>query len=169
MQHVSYQAGGYDWLATWRRMYDDEREQAERVTPPEFAVQADFWASQAGRVAAIARQTPQPDGFMSFLLPHLRPSDRLLDIGAGAGRYEPVLARAVAEVVALEPSHLVVSLGVDAGASDPESPLEVSNPGFRAAGERLASLGLPTVLVQEGGYQLEALGPDVMAVLAAFR
>jgi SAM-dependent methyltransferase len=85
-------------------MYDDEREQAERATPPEFAVQADFWASQAGRMASIARHTPQPDGFMSFLLPHLRSSDRLLDIGAGAGRYEPVLAGAVTEVVALEPS-----------------------------------------------------------------
>ena len=29
-------------------------------------------------------------------------------------------------------------------------------------------LGLPTVLIQEGGYNLSALGPDVMAVLAAF-
>jgi acetoin utilization deacetylase AcuC-like enzyme len=89
--------------------------------------------------------------------------------GSGDAAWLAALERVCAEVVALEPSHLVVSLGVDAGASDPESPLEVSNPGFRAAGERLASLGLPTVLVQEGGYQLEALGPDVMAVLAAFR
>ena len=69
MQHISYQAGGYDWLATWRRMYDDEREQAERVTPPEFAVQADFWASQAGRVAAIARQSPPDLILLSLGLP----------------------------------------------------------------------------------------------------
>ena len=104
MEQQSYRAGGYDWLAVWRRMYDDEREQAERVTPPEFAVLSDFWANRAPRVAAIARQTSQPDGFMSFLLPRLRSSDRLLDIGAGAGRYEPLLASAVAEVLALEPS-----------------------------------------------------------------
>jgi hypothetical protein len=30
------------------------------------------------------------------------------------------------------------------------------------------SLDLPTLLVQEGGYDLAALGPDVMAVVSAF-
>ena len=104
MASTNYASGGYDWLATWRRMYDDEREQAERATVPEFACDADFWSSQVGRIAASARQSPQPDGFMRFLLPHLRPSDRVLDIGAGTGRSEPTLARAVAEVLALEPS-----------------------------------------------------------------
>jgi len=100
----SYAAGGYDWLATWRRMYDEERNQAEQATPPDFNVSADYWAGQAGRFAAAASQAPQPDGFMQFLLPQLRPTDRLLDIGAGTGRYEPTLAHAVAEVLALEPS-----------------------------------------------------------------
>ncbi|MFL5801316.1 MAG: class I SAM-dependent methyltransferase [Roseiflexaceae bacterium] len=100
----SYAAGGYDWLATWRRMYDEERAQAEQATPPDFSVGADFWAGQAGRFATAASQVPQPDSFMQFLLPQLRPTDRLLDIGAGTGRYEPALARAVAELLALEPS-----------------------------------------------------------------
>jgi SAM-dependent methyltransferase len=100
----SYAAGGHDWLATWRRMYDEERNQAEQATPPDFNVDADYWAGQAGRFATAARQAPQPDGFMQFLLPQLRSTDRLLDIGAGTGRYEPTLARAVAEVLALEPS-----------------------------------------------------------------
>jgi acetoin utilization deacetylase AcuC-like enzyme len=60
---------------------------------------------------------------------------------------------------------LVVSLGVDAAAGDPESPLLVSPTGFRAAGRLLGGLGLPTVLVQEGGYHLETLGPLVREVL----
>ena len=63
---------------------------------------------------------------------------------------------------------LVVSLGVDAAGADPESPLEVSTDGFRRAGELLAGLGLPTVLVHEGGYDLDRLGPDTVAVLSAF-
>jgi acetoin utilization deacetylase AcuC-like enzyme len=63
---------------------------------------------------------------------------------------------------------LVVSLGVDAAGADPESPLEVSTDGFRAAGELLAGLGLPTVLVHEGGYDLGRLGRDTVAVLSAF-
>jgi acetoin utilization deacetylase AcuC-like enzyme len=60
---------------------------------------------------------------------------------------------------------LVVPLGVDAAAGDPESPLRVSATGFRRAGRLLGELGLPTVLVQEGGYDLESLGELVREVL----
>jgi 2-polyprenyl-3-methyl-5-hydroxy-6-metoxy-1,4-benzoquinol methylase len=104
MDQQGYRAGQHDWVALWRQMYDQERAQAERITAPEFTTNADFWAGQAPRMAAISRQAVQPDGFMRFLLPRLRPTDGLLDIGAGAGRYEPTLAAAVAEVLALEPS-----------------------------------------------------------------
>jgi acetoin utilization deacetylase AcuC-like enzyme len=60
---------------------------------------------------------------------------------------------------------LVVPLGVDAAADDPESPLNVTATGFRQAGRLLGDLGLPTVLVQEGGYDLESLGQLVREVL----
>lgn len=62
-------------------------------------------------------------------------------------------------------SALVVSLGVDAAADDPESPLLVTSEGYRLAGRTLGSLGLPTVLVQEGGYHLPSLGGLVAAYL----
>ncbi len=61
---------------------------------------------------------------------------------------------------------LVVALGVDAAAGDPESPLRVSAGGFRAAGRALGALGLPTVVVQEGGYDLAAIGALVHEALA---
>ena len=63
---------------------------------------------------------------------------------------------------------LVLGLGVDAAGGDPESPLTVTTAGFRAAGERLAALGLPTVLVQEGGYNLATIGALVVATLEGF-
>jgi acetoin utilization deacetylase AcuC-like enzyme len=63
---------------------------------------------------------------------------------------------------------LVVALGVDAAEGDPNAPLAVTEAGFRAAGRRLAALGLPTVLVQEGGYVLETVGPLVRATLEGF-
>ncbi len=63
---------------------------------------------------------------------------------------------------------LVVSLGLDAGISDPESPLSVSTSGFARAGAQLVSLGLPTLLVQEGGYDLMALQRDLTAILTQF-
>jgi acetoin utilization deacetylase AcuC-like enzyme len=63
---------------------------------------------------------------------------------------------------------VVVALGVDAAGGDPESPLEVTPAGFRAAGRALGGLGLPTVIVQEGGYDLETIGDLVHEVLAGF-
>jgi len=63
---------------------------------------------------------------------------------------------------------LVVPLGVDAAADDPNAPLAVSEAGFREAGRRLGSLGLPTVFVQEGGYVLDTVGVLVRATLEGF-
>lgn len=60
---------------------------------------------------------------------------------------------------------LVVSLGVDAAVDDPESPLQITVPGYREAGSLLGRTGLPAVVVQEGGYHLPTLGPLVAAYL----
>ncbi len=60
---------------------------------------------------------------------------------------------------------LVIALGVDAAAGDPESPLAVSANGYRAAGRALGALGLPTVVVQEGGYDLTTIGGLVRETL----
>jgi acetoin utilization deacetylase AcuC-like enzyme len=60
---------------------------------------------------------------------------------------------------------LVVALGVDAAAGDPESPLEVTAAGYREAGQILGALGLPTVVVQEGGYDLATIGELVFEFL----
>jgi acetoin utilization deacetylase AcuC-like enzyme len=61
---------------------------------------------------------------------------------------------------------LVVALGVDAADDDPESPLKVTQAGYHAAGRELGRLGLPTVIVFEGGYDLEAIGGLVSETLA---
>ncbi|HET7072386.1 MAG TPA: histone deacetylase family protein [Nocardioides sp.] len=60
---------------------------------------------------------------------------------------------------------LVVSLGVDAAADDPESPLKVTAEGYAAAGRLLGSLHVPAVVVQEGGYHLDTIGGLVAAYL----
>lgn len=73
-----------------------------------------------------------------------------------------VLADAVREFGA---TGLVVALGVDAARADPESPLEVTQAGFGEAGRVLGGLGLPTVVVQEGGYDLATIGGLVRATL----
>jgi acetoin utilization deacetylase AcuC-like enzyme len=60
---------------------------------------------------------------------------------------------------------IVLSLGVDAAAADPESPLQVSADAYRAAGELVGELG-PVAAIQEGGYDLPTLGEYVLATLA---
>ncbi|QBR90992.1 histone deacetylase family protein [Nocardioides euryhalodurans] len=62
---------------------------------------------------------------------------------------------------------LVVSLGVDAAAEDPESPLQVTAGGYADAGRLVGGLRLPSVVVQEGGYHLPSLGGLVAAYLDA--
>ncbi|MBX0326790.1 class I SAM-dependent methyltransferase [Oscillochloris sp. ZM17-4] len=98
------QAGGQDWLAIWRQMYEAERAQGEAATDPSFGRHADPWAGRARRFAAASQRQPQPDSFMRALLPRLRPDDTVIDVGAGTGRYMPALAAAVREVIAVEPS-----------------------------------------------------------------
>ena len=96
-------AGGVDWLDIWRRMHDAERAQTEASAGTQPAG-ADGWARKARQFARAHDRIPQPDAFMRFVLPHLRASDTVLDIGAGAGRHALFLAERVAQVVAVEPS-----------------------------------------------------------------
>jgi acetoin utilization deacetylase AcuC-like enzyme len=95
-------------------------------------------------------------------------ANRNIPLPPGAGDREWLQAVGeVAEWVRLRGSKaLVLSLGVDAAEGDPESPLCVSAHGFRRGGRVIGGLGLPTVLVQEGGYDLSTLGALVAETLA---
>ena len=85
--------------------------------------------------------------------------------GTGDDGWLTALDALCAEARALGPDAVVVSLGLDAAATDPESPLRVTEAGYRTAGRMVASLG-PTVLIQEGGYDLPTLGALAVAALA---
>jgi acetoin utilization deacetylase AcuC-like enzyme len=85
--------------------------------------------------------------------------------GTGDEGWLAAVQEAVAAVRAHGPDALVVALGVDAAANDPESPLAVTEEGYQEAGRALGELGVPTVVVQEGGYDLASLGGLVLAAL----
>jgi acetoin utilization deacetylase AcuC-like enzyme len=59
------------------------------------------------------------------------------------------------------PSMVVVSLGVDTHEADPISDLALTTESFEQCGRVVAGLGLPTVVLQEGGYADDALGENV--------
>jgi acetoin utilization deacetylase AcuC-like enzyme len=76
--------------------------------------------------------------------------------------------KAVARVREFAPTALVVALGLDASESDPLQGLKVTGAGFYAMAARIAGLGLPTVLVQEGGYLSHDLGRNLVQFLSGF-
>jgi acetoin utilization deacetylase AcuC-like enzyme len=86
--------------------------------------------------------------------------------GASDGPWLAAVRRLAGWVAAEGCTALVVSLGVDAAAQDPESPLQVTSEGYRDAGSLLGATGLPAVVVQEGGYHLPSLGDLVASYLA---
>ena len=75
---------------------------------------------------------------------------------------------ALTRIAAFAPTALVVALGLDASESDPLQGLKVTGAGFHAMATRIARLGLPTVLVQEGGYLGDDLGRNLVQFLAGF-
>jgi len=85
--------------------------------------------------------------------------------GAGDEAWLDGLRRLADAVSTFGATALVFSLGVDAAADDPESPLQVSVDGYDEAGRILGELRLPTVALQEGGYHLPTLGSLVRATL----
>ncbi len=85
---------------------------------------------------------------------------------SGWDTYGPALDEALRRVAAHGTEVLVVALGVDTAAED--GVLSFGEADFRRLGAALAGTGLPTVLVQEGGYDLGVLGRNVVAVLDGF-
>lgn len=96
-------------------------------------------------------------------------ANRNLPLAPGSGD-DPWLA-AVADLAAWARAGgaraLVIALGVDAAASDPESPLAVTPEAYAEAARLLRALELPTVVVQEGGYDLDTVGRLVETFLTA--
>lgn len=75
---------------------------------------------------------------------------------------------ALAAIRAFGAEALVVSLGLDMSADDPLSLVGMTRAGFEAGAAKIAGLGLPTVLVQEGGYLGPSLSDNAVAFLGAF-
>jgi acetoin utilization deacetylase AcuC-like enzyme len=87
---------------------------------------------------------------------------------SGDEAFLEALAAAIRRVEAFAPDALVVALGLDAFEGDPFGGLSVSTPGFARIGEAVATLSLPTAIVQEGGYLCDALSDNLTSFLDGF-
>lgn len=75
------------------------------------------------------------------------------------GAYARALDRALERVQAFQPHFLVVALGLDTAKGDPTGTWSLTPRDFKKNGGRIGGLGLPTLVVQEGGYRSRSLGP----------
>lgn len=91
-----------------------------------------------------------------------------LTAGTGDAAYLAELDKVIEKTRAFSPEILIVSLGLDAHESDRLGILKLTTAGFEEIARRLKKLGLPTVLIQEGGYTISAIGPTLKAFLAVF-
>ncbi len=92
--------------------------------------------------------------------------NRPLPLGSGDDRFLEAVGEILSGFGTFRPDVVIVSLGLDASKDDPFAGLAVTTDGFARAGEAIAGLGRPLVLVQEGGYLSETLGANLVAFLA---
>jgi acetoin utilization deacetylase AcuC-like enzyme len=72
--------------------------------------------------------------------------------------YQKILREALKRVTRFGPRFLIVALGLDTAKEDPTGSWSLEAKDFEAIGELVGSLSLPTLVVQEGGYDTRVLG-----------
>ncbi len=88
--------------------------------------------------------------------------------GAGSHSYLAALERVIAAIEAFEPVFLIIAAGFDTHELDPIGGFKLRTADYAAMAQRLAALNLPTLICQEGGYNLDVLGDSVHAFLGGF-
>jgi acetoin utilization deacetylase AcuC-like enzyme len=77
-------------------------------------------------------------------------------------------ARALQAIADFGAELLVVSFGADTYVGDPISAFRIETPDYALLAQDIAATGLPTVIVMEGGYAVDALGENVASLLSGF-
>jgi len=88
-----------------------------------------------------------------------------LEAGVTNARYLAVLEQALVAIADFAPRFLVLSAGFDTFGGDPIGDFALTADAYPQIGRRIAQLGLPTLVVQEGGYAVSALGENAAGLL----
>ncbi|MBA2777730.1 histone deacetylase family protein [Billgrantia kenyensis] len=91
-----------------------------------------------------------------------------LPLGSDGKVFLEALEVLIAQMDAFRPEAVVVALGLDAHRDDPLAGMNLETADFTAVGRRLGQLGLPAVLVQEGGYPTEHLSRNLAAFMGGY-
>jgi acetoin utilization deacetylase AcuC-like enzyme len=85
---------------------------------------------------------------------------------ADGRQYRRTLAKTIGIVADFAPKFLVIALGLDTAEGDPCGSFRLGESDFQKSGRMLGQLGLPTVVVQEGGYLRRTLGASARSFFA---
>jgi len=88
--------------------------------------------------------------------------------GSGDDIFIKALTVGLERVRAFGADVLIIAFGLDAFEGDPFAGLSVTTPGFARIAAACAGLGLPTIIVQEGGYLCPELGDNLKEFLGGF-
>ena len=88
--------------------------------------------------------------------------------GTDDAAYLEALDQALEKIRRFAPDGMVISAGFDTAAGDPIGGFNLTVEGFAKVGVDTAGLGLPSLIIQEGGYLVERLGENAAAFLRAF-
>jgi acetoin utilization deacetylase AcuC-like enzyme len=91
-----------------------------------------------------------------------------LPFGIEDDDYLEVLAEALSQISQFKPAFLVLSLGMDICKGDPIGKFKITRNGLHKIGKEIESLHVPILAVLEGGYNLNELGDDVVALISEF-
>jgi len=89
--------------------------------------------------------------------------------GARAEVYLAALDEALSAIKRFDPLFLIVPVGFDTCRGDPAGSFDLTTRHYPVIASRIAHLGLPTLIVQEGGYRTQNLGKNAVAFLQEFR
>ncbi len=112
-----------------------------------------FWGHAAERGAGVGEGCN-----LNLPLPH----------GSGDDVFLAAVDTATRRIRMFGADALVLALGLDASEQDPYKALAVTTAGFERIGAAVARLGLPTAIIQEGGYLSPILGENLAATLRGF-
>jgi acetoin utilization deacetylase AcuC-like enzyme len=91
-----------------------------------------------------------------------------LPAGTAMPGYRPAFETALQRIRDFAPQALVVATGYDTFRGDPFGNLCLDTPDYAVLGQGIASLGLPTLFMQEGGYVIEALRANTRSLLEGY-
>ncbi len=91
-----------------------------------------------------------------------------LPLGSGGSAYLEAVNRFIDAMSSFKPDHLIIAAGFDTYKDDPIGGFKLDLDDYGEIGRRLGALDLPTLICQEGGYNVDGLGHCVHAFLSGF-